>query len=241
VRKKATKKKSKATPKTAGKSKRKPARAKSVTRRGAAVAKRAPASKQTREVAANKTRSTRPETAPATKRAKTTTKTRSADEGEKRNPPVAPSQPLPPATAHDPVQFKEERPKLPKTFLNARQLREFRDLLLLKRAELLGDVENLTDEALHRGGQQSTDSTPMPIHMADIGSDNWEQEFTLGLIANEQTLVREIDEALQRIRDKTFGICLATHQPIGIARLQAKPWARYCIEYARAREEGRAT
>ena len=81
----------------------------------------------------------------------------------------------------------------------------------------------------------------MPIHMADLGSDNWEQEFTLGLIANERIRVQEIDNALARIADKTYGVCLATHKRISVARLRAKPWAKYCIEYARLRDEGRVT
>jgi len=78
----------------------------------------------------------------------------------------------------------------------------------------------------------------MPTHMADIGSDNWEQEFTLGLIENERSLIREIDEALDRIRNRTYGICLGTNKIIHKARLRAKPWAKYCIEYARKRELG---
>lgn len=79
----------------------------------------------------------------------------------------------------------------------------------------------------------------MPIHMADLGSDNWEQEFTLGLIANERNCVQEIDEALLRIRNKTYGVCLAMRKRITVARLRAKPWAKYCIDYARLRDEGR--
>jgi len=145
------------------------------------------------------------------------------------------------ATTHDPIQFPEESRKLPKTPLKAKELREFRALLFLKRAELCGDVERLTDEAFHsdrEGG--STERSNMPIHMADLGSDNWEQDFTLGLIDTERHLVAEIDAALRRIDNKTYGICLATHNPISVARLRAKPWAKYCIEYARAREEGRA-
>lgn len=78
----------------------------------------------------------------------------------------------------------------------------------------------------------------MPMHMADVGSDNFEQEFRLELLSTEHALIREIDEALQRIDDGTYGICLATHLPIGIERLRAKPWARYCIEYARLHEQG---
>ena len=142
------------------------------------------------------------------------------------------------ATSQDPIQFPEESRKLPKSPLSAKELREFRELLLAKRAELCGDVERLTSEALNSdgvGGEQSN----MPIHMADLGTDNWEREFTLGLIASERALVREIDEALERIENKTYGVCLGTMNPIDKARLRAKPWAKYCIEYARAREEGR--
>jgi RNA polymerase-binding protein DksA len=145
-----------------------------------------------------------------------------------------------PATTLDPIQFPEERRKKVKTRLSARQLREFRDLLLQKRAELAGDVRGLTSEALHRNDNGAGDRGTMPIHMADLGTDNWEQDFTLGLIANEEALVRDIDEALDRIQNRTYGICLATARPISLARLRAKPWAKYCIEYARLREEGRA-
>ncbi len=58
--------------------------------------------------------------------------------------------------------------------------------------------------------------------------------------ANERQLLKEIDAALQRIADHTYGICEATHKPIGKQRLRAKPWARYCIESAREKELGRA-
>jgi RNA polymerase-binding protein DksA len=154
--------------------------------------------------------------------------------------PAAPDLVEPSATSQDPIQFPEESMRKVKTYLTAKQLREFRTVLLQKRAELAGDVERLTSEALKGKGQGYADQSTMPIHMADLGSDNWEQDFTIGLIANEQNLVREIDDALERIEDKTYGMCLATDQQISLARLQAKPWAKYCIEYERAREEGRA-
>jgi DnaK suppressor protein len=130
---------------------------------------------------------------------------------------------------------------LPKSKLTAKQLQTFKEILLAKRRELLGDVHNLAQDALGRSRQDASgDLSNMPIHMADLGSDNWEQEFTLGLVANEQQLVRDIDDSLQRIEEGTYGICLATHKPITLARLRAKPWAKHCIEYARKRELGRA-
>lgn len=143
------------------------------------------------------------------------------------------------ATSQDPIQFPEESARLPKTYLTSKQLQEFKRILLAKRGELYGDVRQLTNEALNRDGDGTNDRSSMPIHMADLGSDNWEQEFTLGLIASERAVVREIDAALQRIADGTYGMCIATHKPIGLARLQAKPWASHSIEYARLRDEGR--
>ncbi|RME36822.1 MAG: hypothetical protein D6788_10805 [Planctomycetota bacterium] len=145
----------------------------------------------------------------------------------------------PSATSQDPIQFPEAIRRMPRTHLSAKELREFRQMLLAKRAELCSDMERLSRPTPEGSGADHVDQTSMPIHMADVGSDTWEKEFTLGLIANEQALVREIDEALERIDNKTYGICLATHKKIDTARLRAKPWAKYCIEYARAKEEGR--
>ncbi len=135
------------------------------------------------------------------------------------------------------LQIVPEGTKLPKTRLGKKSLGKFERQLLEKRRELVGDVEHLTSQAL-AGYNASSAHSHMPMHMADIGSDNWEQEFTLDLVDNERMLIREIDGALSRIRDGTYGVCLATHRPIGQARLSAKPWAKYCIEYARLREKG---
>lgn len=138
------------------------------------------------------------------------------------------------------VEIVDPSKRLPKTKLRKKQLTEFKELLLAKRRELLGDVSQLSNEALHTSRQGSRgDLSNMPSHMADIGSDNWEQEFTLGLIATERELLRQIDAALQRIRDRTYGVCLATHRMISQERLRAKPWAQYCIEFARLRDAGR--
>ncbi|MFH0983251.1 MAG: TraR/DksA C4-type zinc finger protein [Planctomycetota bacterium] len=138
------------------------------------------------------------------------------------------------------IEIVDRSKPLPKTKLRARELREFKELLLTKRRELLGDVNQLSSEALHTNRQESRgDLSNMPSHMADVGSDNWEQEFTLGLIETERALLRQIDAALLRIEDGTYGVCLATHRMISPERLRAKPWAQYCIEFARLCDAGR--
>jgi len=123
--------------------------------------------------------------------------------------------------------------------LNAPELRHFRELLLAKRATLVGDVTSMANEALGKNRQDASgDLSNMPIHMADIGSDNYEQEFTLGLLESEHALLREINAALARMDEGEYGTCLGTGKPIGKARLEAKPWAKYTIEYARQVEKG---
>lgn len=115
-------------------------------------------------------------------------------------------------------------------------LERFRKLLFAKRALLSGDVSTLQREALRQGGDSGTSS--MPIHMADLGSDNFEQEFALGLIENEELTIREIDEALKSIDDGTYGVCDACSKKIPLARLKAKPQAKLCIDCKRLEEKG---
>ncbi len=116
----------------------------------------------------------------------------------------------------------------------------FRGLLLQKRKEIFQNVFEIEGEALKKSRlDASGDLSSMPIHMADIGTDNYEQEFALDLMDSERRILHEIDDALQRVEEGVYGICEGTGQPIPKARLEAQPWARYCVEYARMVEEGR--
>lgn len=108
-----------------------------------------------------------------------------------------------------------------------------------KRGEISSNVNEIEGETLKKSRlDASGDLSSMPIHMADLGTDNYEQEFALGLMDSERRILNEIDAALQRIQDGTYGICEGTGEPIARARLEAQPWARYCVEYARKIEEG---
>lgn len=122
-----------------------------------------------------------------------------------------------------------------KTKLSKKELEHYSDLLLQKRAEILGLVEGMEQEALRSNGGNLSH---MPIHMADIGSDTADQDFALNLAEKERETINEIDAALQRIDDGIYGVCQATGKPIPKARLDAKPWAKYTIEAARMVESG---
>ncbi len=141
--------------------------------------------------------------------------------------------PAPEAVAAEPVEQE-----VVKTYLSDEELDEFRQILMIKRAEIVGDLATLNK--LHKDRYESTGNlSSMPLHPADAGSDNFEQEFTLGLVGTEQVLLGEIEEAIQRIAEGTYGICVATNQKITRERLRAKPWAKHCIEYARSLEKPR--
>jgi len=118
--------------------------------------------------------------------------------------------------------------------MTATEIEAYRQVLLGIRQRFNGDVSHLTDEALRRaGGEASGSLSNMPIHMADLGTDNFEQEFTLSLIENEEDRLKEIAGALERIDQGTFGRCEECQKPIPKARLQALPYTRYCVDCAR--------
>jgi RNA polymerase-binding transcription factor DksA len=101
-----------------------------------------------------------------------------------------------------------------------------------------GDISHLADEALRRaGGGAAGNLSNMPIHMADLGTDNFEQELSLNLLQNEEQALEEISAALDRIQQGTFGRCEECQAEIPKARLQAVPYARYCVECARKLEQ----
>lgn len=119
--------------------------------------------------------------------------------------------------------------------LGSRDLEHYRELLLAKRRELAGDMTSMEQEALRNSS--GTNLSSLPIHMADMGTDNYEQEFTLGLMEKDRNLLREIYHALAKIQNGTFGLCEGTSKPISRPRLEAQPWARHSIEYARKLEK----
>lgn len=123
--------------------------------------------------------------------------------------------------------------------LTKEQIEHFHQLLLEKRREIIGDVHSIESETLKKSRLDATgDLSSMPIHMADMGTDNFEQEFALDLMDSERRLLEEINAALARINTGEYGICSGTGKTIPRTRLEANPWAKYCVEYATMLEKG---
>jgi DnaK suppressor protein len=115
----------------------------------------------------------------------------------------------------------------------------FREQLLALRARLRGDVNGMAEAALKKTRSESNgDLSSMPIHMADIGSDNFDQEFTLALMETEEDILDRIETALERIEDGVYGQCEECNGAISKARLQAIPFAPLCIKCAQKNERG---
>jgi RNA polymerase-binding transcription factor DksA len=114
------------------------------------------------------------------------------------------------------------------------ELDSYRQTLLALRNRLTGDVSHLADEALRaHGGEASGSLSNAPLHMADLGTDNFEQEFTLSLLQNQEQALEEIRAALDRIDRGSYGKCEECQGNIPKARLQALPYTRHCVACAR--------
>lgn len=132
-------------------------------------------------------------------------------------------------------QIHMAKEKTNKSGLSPAETREFKALLLKKLEEILDNVVFLEEETLRK---PRTDLSNLPFHMADVGTDTFELENTLGLVDSERKLLVEIVDALGRIENDTYGICEANGELIPKARLEAIPWARYCVACASLSEKG---
>ena len=133
---------------------------------------------------------------------------------------------------------KEEEKKdvMPPSPLNAAELREFKALLGQAKRRLSGDVSKLEDVGFKKQ-QDGGDLSSMPFHMADQGTDSFEQDITLGLMETETGELQEIEEALQRIKDGIYGSCELCKKPVPKVRLKAIPHTRFCTA-CKSKEEG---
>lgn len=125
------------------------------------------------------------------------------------------------------------------------ELIEFRKMLKLLQARLRGDVEQLQEEAF--SGSEAGNESRSSNHMAEMGSDAWDLDFSLQLVESDQGVLEEISHALKKFDNGAYGLCEACIEQgrpeakarIPKVRLQAIPHARNCIECERIKESRR--
>ena len=133
-----------------------------------------------------------------------------------------------PAAAR-PAPVAAEQKHAPKKF--QRQYKTWLQRLIGLRRRLLGETTQLEEEALKAGENDVSID-----HMADYGSDSYEQEFTLSLIESKSEALRDVDEAIRKIEVGTYGLCEECETLIPKARLEVLPHTQFCIECKSAQE-----
>lgn len=136
------------------------------------------------------------------------------------------------------VRTSRKNKKAKPTMLTKKEQKEFMKKLLARREVLLADFSRLRDEALGKSRQEASgDLSNIPIHLADQGSDNYEQDFALSLMESDEQELRNINSALEKIANGTYGLCEGCSKPIPRERLEALPSARLCIVCKKLEEE----
>ena len=115
--------------------------------------------------------------------------------------------------------------------MNKEELAKFREQLEKQRKQLASGIDHIEKDMLNKSQRDSSgDLSGYSFHMADQATDNFDTEFTFDLASNEQRFLNEIEDAIKRIEDGTYGVCEECEKLISVKRLKAVPYARLCIK-----------
>ena len=114
--------------------------------------------------------------------------------------------------------------------MDKKQLEDFRKQLSELKEKILHDIKNMS--AVNSADHKDTtgDVSGHALHMADVATDMYDREFSLGLASNDRELLYKVEGALQRIAEQSFGVCQECHKPITVARLKALPYVETCLK-----------
>ncbi|OGW91828.1 MAG: hypothetical protein A3D28_01295 [Omnitrophica bacterium RIFCSPHIGHO2_02_FULL_63_14] len=114
--------------------------------------------------------------------------------------------------------------------MTKREAKDFKELLLKKKAALMKGIEHIANDALKTSQRDAAgDLSAYSLHMADMATDNYDREFSLGLADNEQKILNRINAALEKIESGAFGLCETCEKKISKVRLKAVPYAELCV------------
>ena len=114
--------------------------------------------------------------------------------------------------------------------MDKKRFKKFKELLLLEREKITGEIWRLSEDTLSSTQRDSSgDLSGYAMHMADMGSDTYLRDVQLGLVSKEQETLYKIEEALKMIEDGTYGKCQICGKPIKEPRLKAVPFAKLCV------------
>jgi len=122
-------------------------------------------------------------------------------------------------------------PKLTKSPFTKSELDLFKKILNELRKKISGDIQQIEGETLNTSSKDSTgDLSGYSFHMADVATDSFDREVNIGLASSEQNLLNDVDDALKKIEDGSYGICEKYGVAIPKKRLLVAPYVRYCLQ-----------
>lgn len=122
--------------------------------------------------------------------------------------------------------------------LSKKELSVFKGLIYKIKDEILDDIKHISDDTLKKSQKDASgDISGYSYHMADVATDTYDREFSLGLASNDRQFLYELDDAAKKIEEGTYGICESCSQPISKSRLKAVPYARLCVKCQESKEK----
>lgn len=121
---------------------------------------------------------------------------------------------------------------------NKKNVFYFQKLIFKRKEEILDGIKHIADDILKKSQKEASgDISGYTYHMADVATDTYDREFSLGLASSERKMIYELDDALKKIEDGTFGICEGCKGVISKKRLKAVPHARLCLKCQEKKEK----
>ncbi len=120
---------------------------------------------------------------------------------------------------------------------NKKELTDFKKVILKKKDEIMENIDHVSEDTKKSQKDASGDISGYSFHMADVATDTYDREFSLGLASNDRKVIYELDDALKRIEEGTFGICEECKSAIAKTRLKALPHARFCLKCQEKKEK----
>jgi RNA polymerase-binding protein DksA len=125
-----------------------------------------------------------------------------------------------------------------KNKFDKKTLLEFKKLVIKRKEEIIDEIKHISEDTLKKSQKDASgDISGYTYHMADVATDNYDREFSLGIASSERQFLYELDDAMKRIEDGTFGLCEDCKSLISKSRLKAIPHARLCVKCQEKREK----
>lgn len=119
-----------------------------------------------------------------------------------------------------------------------RESEKYRKKLIQLKERVIADIKHISEDTLNKSQKDASgDISGYTLHMADVATDSYDREFSLGLASNERDSLIKINEALKMIDEGKFGTCQICAKPISKTRLSALPFAASCLKCQRQREK----